>query len=346
MHTQVLIKNSRGEYVSFGTSVPGKGLNESFGLIRPLPPKKGRGYFTTLLLRPGLEMGISCCRFDQDYMARVSLDRPMVCLGFCLVGRTISKSCCHPEPVVMAPGRSYIHFFKDPLLDRITCGKQELNALVIRVAPDFIEELLYPNTEPSMGGADEIQGALEAGYLFADHIMTPQMKSVLFQIFNCHHQDRIGKIYLESKALELIALKLEQMIRPDGVPDRNKPMNSADLDRVIRARDLLLRELESPPSLSDLAQQVGMSHPRLNRGFRRVFGCTVFEYLRRERLAHARMLIEEKTGDLTRIAFESGFCSSSHFAKSFAKEYGILPSEYQHSLAKSTIHFMHIRDRK
>ena len=345
LHTEALIKNSRGDYVSFGTPVSKAGLNESFELIRPLPPKKGRGYFTTLSLRPGLEMGISCCRFDQDYMARISLDFPMVCLGFCLLGRTISTNTCHPEPVVMSPGRSYIHYFKDPVLVRKTCGRQVLNSLVIRVSPDFLEELLYPNNQSSMQGVDEIQGALNAGYLFADHIMTPQMKTVLFQIFNCQHQNRIGKIYLESKALELIALKLEQVLGPTSLAGGNKAMQSDDLDRIIRARDLLVEELQYPPSLSDLARQVGMSNPRLNRGFRRVYGCTVFEHLRKERLVHARILIEEHPGDLTRIAFESGFCSSSHFAKSFAREYGILPSEYQNSLPKSTVPFMHMGDR-
>jgi AraC-like DNA-binding protein len=80
-----------------------------------------------------------------------------------------------------------------------------------------------------------------------------------------------------------------------------------------------------------------MSHTRLNRGFRKVFGCTAFEYLRRERLSYARMLIEEKPADLTWVAFESGFCSSSYFAASFLKAYGIRPSEYRRSLSMANV---------
>lgn len=110
-------------------------------------------------------------------------------------------------------------------------------------------------------------------------------------------------------------------------------MSSGDRERICRARDLLVKNLSYPPSLRKLAGQVGMSHTRLNKGFKMVFGCTVFEYLRKERLSYARMLIEKNLDDLTRIAYESGFCSSSHFAASFLKEYGIRPSEYRKSLS-------------
>ncbi len=63
-----------------------------------------------------------------------------------------------------------------------------------------------------------------------------------------------------------------------------------------------------------------------------MFGYTVFEYLRKEWLSYARMLMEENPVDLTWIAYESGFCSSSHFAASFFKEYGVRPSDYRKSL--------------
>jgi AraC-like DNA-binding protein len=159
------------------------------------------------------------------------------------------------------------------------------------------------------------------------------MKSIFYQILNHPHQGGIGRIYLESKALELIALKFEQILQPMCSPKRNIPMVPDDCERICQARDLLVNKLRYPPSLGELAAQVGMSHARLNRGFRKVFGCTAFEYLRRERLSYARMLIEEKPADLTWVAFESGFCSSSHFAASFLKAYGIRPSEYRKSLS-------------
>ena len=60
------------------------------------------------------------------------------------------------------------------------------------------------------------------------------------------------------------------------------------------AESLLSRNLEHPPSLCDLASLVGMSPQKLNIGFRKVFGTTVFKHLQRIRLERARYLMEKQ----------------------------------------------------
>jgi AraC-like DNA-binding protein len=229
----------------------------------------------------------------------------------------------------MTPDRSCAHYFEDPVIERKIRGKQEVLTLAVRVSPDFLMQLLNPVHHQDGPYRDALEKILVSGRFYADHIMTTQMKTTVYQILNNPHKGRIGNIYLESKALELIALRLEQVYQPDCSSRRNIPMAPEDRERIYQARDLLISELQYPPSLRELAKQVGMSHTRLIKGFRMVFGCTVFEYLRKERLSYARMLIEENPVDLTWVAFESGFCSSSHFAASFLKEYGIRPSEYR-----------------
>ena len=47
------------------------------------------------------------------------------------------------------------------------------------------------------------------------------------------------------------------------------------------------------PTLDELALAVGLNEKRLNAGFRALFGATVFEVLRNERLDHARIAIAE-----------------------------------------------------
>ncbi len=332
MPFQILIKNDKGTYVSYNVADQESCSANSYEFIRPLPENKGKGYFSTISIRQDLEIGITRCRFDKDYSARVSLPQPMMIFGFCLSGHTLSRNSCHSEPVAMTPGTSYTHFFLDPVFERKTAENQDLLTLVVRVSPNFLTNLFAPDREWDTETQNTLEKAFSEGHFFASHLMTPQMKTVLYQIFNNPHQGRIARIFLESKALELIALKLEQTIGPACPQQQETFISPEDWDRVCRAKDLLISKLQFPPSLGDLARQVNMSHVRLNRGFKKIFGCTVFEYLRKERLAHARMLIEEDPTDLTRIAFESGFCSSSHFAASFLKEYGIRPSEYRLSL--------------
>ncbi|MCG8565971.1 MAG: AraC family transcriptional regulator [Desulfobacterales bacterium] len=326
MDSQVLIRTLDGDYVRFKP----EGEN-GFETLRPLPRDQGQGHFTTLDLAPGLNMGLSLCRFETDYRARITWTSPMVVFGFGLSGRTLTWSNCKSTPVVMDPGQAYVHYFKDPTLVRETSGGNPLKALVIRVSPSLLSGMLNLDPKTEARELETLGQALENKFLFASHAMTAQMKTILFQIFNCPHQGVIRKIYFESKAMELIACKLEQVIQ-NGLCSPVHRLAPGEEDRILTARDLLINRLQFPPSLPDLARQVGMSHPRLNRGFRRVFGCTVFEYLRRERLNYARMLMEENRFNLTQVAFEAGFCSSSHFATAFLRQFGVRPSEYCRSL--------------
>jgi transcriptional regulator GlxA family with amidase domain len=56
--------------------------------------------------------------------------------------------------------------------------------------------------------------------------------------------------------------------------------------------------MRQPPRLGDLAHPVGLTEKRPNTGFRLMFGATVFEALRNERLDHARQALEEGTASL------------------------------------------------
>ncbi len=332
MHPMVFIEKDNGDYVDYNPAERGAPTDTLGERIRLLPEDKGKGYFSTVSIRKSLGTGISRCKFEKDYSAKITWPRPVVCFGFCLSGHTLSRNSCHPTPIVMTPGRSYVHFFEDPVFERKTKGQQELRALVVRVFPEYLFDLLDLNQEYENQFYNSFVEKLRSGNLFEESAVTPEMKEVIFQIFNNTHSGHISRLYLEGKVLELIAFMMERMTTDSSYSKKPYLMSLEDKERIYYARELLLGDLQFPPSLCSLAKQVGMSHTRLNRGFKKIFGRTVFEYLRKERLVHARKLIEENPVDLTRIALESGFCSSSHLAINFTREYGIRPSEYRRSL--------------
>jgi AraC-like DNA-binding protein len=335
--SNILIKDHKGAYVDFKPFMPEDQLTSSNEVIRPLPRQKGCGHFSSFAVCKGLDIGICRCRFDEDYMARFTLEKPFFTFGFCIKGHCLLQGSSLAYAVPMAADRSYACFFKGRAVERKIKGQQEMIALAIHVSVDFLLNLLNADQSQDAHDSDLPGRMIQNRRFYADHIMTAQMKTAVYQILNNPHKGRVEQIYLESKALELIALRLEQVFRTQIFAGCNTAMGPDEMDRICRARDLLVENRQFPPSLRELAGHAGMSHTQLNKGFRAMFGCTVFEYLRKERLAYARMLMEENPADLTWIAYESGFCSSSHFAASFLKEYGIRPSAYRKSLPKGRL---------
>ncbi|NDJ21718.1 hypothetical protein GS682_08720 [Nostoc sp. B(2019)] len=61
---------------------------------------------------------------------------------------------------------------------------------------------------------------------------------------------------MEAKVLELMALLVEQEVEAQKGKNQTHPLKSDDLQRIHHAREILLRNLDNPPSLVDLSRQV------------------------------------------------------------------------------------------
>ena len=158
------------------------------------------------------------------------------------------------------------------------------------------------------------------------HTITPAMRTALQQLIGCPFGGMTRKLFFESRALELIAHQLHQISadRHQPAPDGHR-LHPIDRKCTERARDLLVSNLENPPGLGQLAREAGMSHPKLNRCFREIYGMTVFQYLRTERLNRARQMLDHGL-NVTETAYAVGYESISHFSQAFKKQFGASPS--------------------
>jgi DNA-binding response OmpR family regulator len=82
-------------------------------------------------------------------------------------------------------------------------------------------------------------------------------------------------------------------------------------------------------SLTDIAAYVGLSEQHLIRSFRSEIGVTPIDYLKRYRIGRAKALLEEGSKNVTEVAAEVGFSTSSYFARVFRGEVGVSPGAYR-----------------
>jgi signal transduction histidine kinase/DNA-binding NarL/FixJ family response regulator len=77
-----------------------------------------------------------------------------------------------------------------------------------------------------------------------------------------------------------------------------------------------------------LANEMGMCRMNMHRKIKALTGQTPSQFICTIRLKRAVQLIKKQSGNVTEIAYNVGFSSSSYFAKCFKIEFGIAPSEY------------------
>lgn len=146
---------------------------------------------------------------------------------------------------------------------------------------------------------------------------------VLRQILDCPYKGEIRRLFFESKALELVALKLAEF-GSDTLMEASD-LNRTDVDRVREAYHILLAALETPPSLVDLSRLVGINRNKLNKGFKGLYGDTAFNVLRDARLSKAKSMLKSTDMSLSEIALAVGYNSQANFTTAFRKHYGKTP---------------------
>lgn len=105
-------------------------------------------------------------------------------------------------------------------------------------------------------------------------------------------------------------------------------------DRVTRVVEILSRDLLNPPTLQQIAQQVGCSPFYVSRMFSKERGQTIPQFIRQLRLERAAELLRGGTHNVTEAAFAVGYSSLSHFSQAFHQQFGCCPGLYPMPLTR------------
>jgi AraC family transcriptional regulator len=127
----------------------------------------------------------------------------------------------------------------------------------------------------------------------------------------------VSGLVIESIALEVLA-QSARWERPRA--DRRPPTWLAQL------QDFLVSDLAVVPDLATLATIAGVHRVHVARAFRDHLGCTVGDYVRRERVRRACELLTATSVPLSDVAMRAGFFDQSHMTRVMKRFLGVTPA--------------------
>ncbi len=197
--------------------------------------------------------------------------------------------------------------------------------LSIYITQDLLNNYLGDNFAHLPKALREIsEGCMDKGFYHSGPL--PRlMHMAMDHLMTCPYTGPARQLFMESKVIELIAHKIAQICPTDKTTPCLSDLHSHDMERIQHARGILCSDLENPPRLRDLARSVGINHGKLNMGFRKMYGTTVFGYLRRMRLLEAKRLIDQGDMNVTEVALSVGYNSLPSFSKAFSEYFGRPP---------------------
>lgn len=144
---------------------------------------------------------------------------------------------------------------------------------------------------------------------------------LLENIYKTPYEGTVKNLFIEAQITSLLAdyLHLTQKVKPTN--------NLKNIESLHYAKEVLLQQMDAPPSLTELSKIAGMNTYSLKTGFKELFGMPVYKYLQNKRLSKAHELLENKKMTVQEVAWHVGYNSIGSFSNAFKEKFGFRPSD-------------------
>jgi len=159
----------------------------------------------------------------------------------------------------------------------------------------------------------------------ADLSLPPEMLDSLGAMMRVHNLTKIAReTFLSSKLKNIIAVGLQNSQSKSG-----RTISESDALELRRLYNYMVNNLRFLADTRPLLSKTKMSVRQLNKKFKQMFGKSMNEVLRCERLKKAENLLLNSNMSIGDIAAQVGYSSSAPFVSAFKVHYGLYPKEFR-----------------
>jgi AraC-like DNA-binding protein len=154
-------------------------------------------------------------------------------------------------------------------------------------------------------------------------------RMVIDALLNHNYSDSLENIFINAQSQMLLLYSLDCMIGEKELDVINCKFlaNEADREKIAKAREILIENIGEPITIKALSRRVAINECYLKKGFKELYGTTIFDFYQSQRMEHARYLLYEKGLSVTEVSMMLGYSSISHFSIAFKKHTGLKPCE-------------------
>ncbi len=216
---------------------------------------------------------------------------------------------------------SYSIYFKDMEMNLLFNLPLQSEVVAVFISIDFFHALFSGNSH------------ILFNFKMGKPIIEPKkvgnnIKLILNQIMSLENMSpSLKSVYIQGKVYELLSHYFNTI---DSGNDESCPFiaNEEVITKIKQAKEIIIEQMNTPPSLSELAKEVGLNIKKLKTGFKDVYGYPVFTFLLNYKMELAKKLLQEQQLNVNEIASQLGYSSSSHFIAAFKRKYDITPKQF------------------
>jgi AraC-like DNA-binding protein len=291
-----------------------------------LVPEEGSGYWELTRVRNDLYIILSNFIYKNPRFEFVPGDG-LVQFNFKLSG-DLNYGVSRPGPLRF--NRPSLHVWRQPKgidMREWTAPSAHEQLVSISVRPEFLIEHLLPSTDDIPARLQAFLSAPAGRIDYCQLPLTTQMMEITTKLIDNPYRGALYLTYVEALSLELLCAAVGNFW---SVPDRpTEEYSERELHALSAARQLLMQQLAPAPTLRKVARSVGLGEKVLTRGFKTVYGETLFDFSLRCRMQYALTLLRDRGWSVDRVSEATGYAHPTSFATAFRRHFGMRPIDFK-----------------
>ncbi len=257
---------------------------------------------------------------------KYSLKSNVIQLFFCLNSKCIVSFNVEHCAINLDFGNSSMVYFRDEDMNLLFKLPPKAELITILISIEYFH-LMFSNDGNFLFNFNVFKTEkpiIEAGNI------SPPVRLILNQLTTNKINDSFRSVYMKGKIYELLSYYFSS--NSDNESEFCPYIaNEETISKVKQAKEIIIGNISNPPSLSELAKQVGLNIKKLKTDFKQFYGSPVFTFLLNYKMELAKKMLLENQMNVYEIAINLGYSTSSHFIAAFKRKYGITPKQFAKS---------------
>jgi len=166
-----------------------------------------------------------------------------------------------------------------------------------------------------------------ANKFYKEFPITDNLHAILEDCEKYQLNENFKSVFYQAKMTELL---VNFFCEPEQPPRMQCPFlnNEKAVLKIKQVKDILIENMEDPPQIKTLSEQVNLSEYKLKQGFKKIYGATPSAYLLNYKLEKSKKMLRQDKMSVQEVACKIGYDNPSHFISAFKKKYNITPKKY------------------
>ncbi|MDE1205621.1 helix-turn-helix domain-containing protein [Tenacibaculum larymnensis] len=279
-------------------------------------PTYGSGIITSYYF-DGLLITIINAKFKKDFLFTSNHNLSSLELSVLIEGEKIIRFSDSKNDLILEKNESCLLYSNSEDNKAFFYRDKPINEIKISMYDSFIQK----HQMQALLSNDKALG-LKKTEIFTQQL-TSNMEKVVNEVLLNSQKGLLKRLFLESKALELLHLQLD--LRSKKASNSNENI----LKKIYKVEAILQTNLHEQISIQQLARKVLLNQNVLKNEFKKLFDETIFNYAKKLRMEKAKNLLTHTQRPIYEVADMVGYKNPTHFTAAFKKFEKVTPKEFR-----------------